>query len=217
MSLGKMLRPADIKGDTTYDIILRAWLGHKVAELPQELQDMVERWKMADRLIREGTIVYTDGARKTTRYTYAKLVEYLREKFKVNERQLSARQAYEDIRNAKLFFLSCEGREDIEYARGVAIDTGDMMMYAAFDKGDFISAAAFFKELNKIKGLHEQRSDVPDYAEFIPPMLTLVTDATELGFEKIENPDEVVKRILAARRKEFINDEATDAEVLPDE
>jgi hypothetical protein len=208
----KMIRSADIKGNTSYDIILRAWLDHKVHELPAQLSGMLERWRMVDELIRKGEIlqkITDDGIINVTkRFSFTDLVEWLREKYTI-----SMRTAYEDIRNAKRFFLSNEGRDDIEYARGVAIEHGELMQWAAFEAGDFDAASKFFKELNVIKGLHEQRVDTPDYSEFIPPSFVFAADPTELGFEPIDNKDEIVKRILADKRIKFLESEATDVEI----
>lgn len=212
MSKG-LIRSSDIKGNTSYDVILRAWLDHKVHELPAELSGMIERWQMVDQLIRKGELLQkvteTGIIDYTKRFNYSDLVEWLIEKYKI-----SSRTAYEDIRNAKRFFLSCEGRGDLEYARGVSIEHGEQMMWAAFESGDFDAASKFFKELNVIKGLHEPLLDTPDYAEFTPPEFVIVSDPTELGFEKIDNQEEVVKRILNEKRAGFLDTEATDAEVL---
>ncbi|MDB4919842.1 hypothetical protein [Mucilaginibacter sp.] len=217
MSLNKLIKASDVKGDAPYEVILRAWLEHKVDKLPEIHSKMLARWQMVDKLIRQGdtiTVINDDNSieKKLKRFNFRDLVEWLQENYGI-----SARTAYDDIKNAKRFFLSAEGREDVEYARGVMVEWGEMMMFKAFDSGDFDSASKFFKELNKIKGLHEQHLDLPDYADFVPPSFIITGDPTELGFEKIENQDEVVKRILSERRKDFIDTEAEDAEVLPDE
>lgn len=213
MSKG-LIRSSDVKGNTTYDIILRAWLDHKVDELDEKLRAMVDRWQMVDRLIRKGDVVKKvteDGIVEVTRrLSFADLVEWLREYYRI-----SARTAYEDIKNAKRFFLSNESREDIEYARGVSIEHGEMMMFKAYDSGDFDAASKFFKELNIIKGLHEQRVDVPDYSEFVPPTFVITSDPTELGFEAVENKEEIVKRILNEKRIGFMDADAEDAEEIP--
>lgn len=210
-----LIRSSDVKGNESYDIILRAWLDHKIHELPANLSGMVERWQMVDQLIRKGefqtvmNISTGDLENKHRRFNFSDLVEWLIEKYKI-----TSRTAYEDIRNAKRFFLSCEGRGDIEYARGVSIEHGEAMMWAAHEAGDFDAASKFYKELNIIKGLHEPLVETPDYADFIPPEFVIVTDITELGFEKIDNQEEIVKRILNEKRTGFLDTEATDAEVL---
>jgi len=215
--MNKLIRASDIKGDTPYDIILRAWLEHKVEQLPDDKRRMLERWRMIDKLIRQGEIVkVVDDEGKISdqlkRFNFSSLVEWIREGYNV-----SARTAYDDIKNAKRFFLCAEGTTDVEYSRGVQVEWGEMMMFKAFESGDFDAASKFFKELNKIKGLHDQRLDLPDYSEFVPPSFVITTDPTELGFDRIENKDEIVARIMNEKRAGFIDSEATDAEEVPDE
>lgn len=215
--MNKLIKASDIKGDTPYDVILRAWIEHKVEDLPIDKQRMLERWRMIDKLIRQGEMVKVvndvgDMVDQQRRFNFASLVEWIRQGYNV-----SARTAYEDIKNAKRFFLCCEGTTDVEYSRGVMIEWGEMMMFKSFDSGDFDSASKFFKELNKIKGLHDQRLDLPDYSDFVPPSFVITSDPTELGFEKIENKEEIVKRILNEKRAGFIDAEAEDAQEVADE
>jgi hypothetical protein len=212
--MNKMLQPSDVKGDTLYDVILRAWLGHKLTELPDAQQQILERWQMVDKLIKQGEVVKVLNedltfSSQTKRFNFQALVEWLREKYGI-----SARQAYEDIANAKRFFLSCEGRTDVEYARGAAIEHGEMMYWAAFEAGKFEAAAMFYKELNKIKGLHQINIETPDYSDFQPPEMVVTADPTELGFPKLENVNEAVARILTEKRKDFYEDNAEEAEVI---
>lgn len=211
--ISKYIRPGDIKGNTAQDIVLKAWLSHKLDELPDEYKNMLKRWEQADRLLRDGemvTLVTEDGpVQKHGRFNVSKVVEWLKEKY-----DISTRTAYEDIHNAKKFFLSMEGRPEKEYERAIAVTFGEALMERCEEKGDMKAAVALFKELNKIKGLHEQSVDVPDYAEFQPPNLVITADPTELGFEKVENPDEIVKRILGESRQNFLESEAQDAEVI---
>ena len=213
MNISKYVRPGDIKGNTVYDVILKAWLSHKTTDLPPDQKTMLERWEQADRLLRNGelvTLLTEDGpVQKMGRFNVSKVVEWLKERY-----QVSARTAYEDVYNAKRFFLSCEGRPDKEYERAIAITFGESLMERCEEKGDLKAAAALFKELNKIKGLHEQSIDAPDYAEFQPPKLVITSDPTELGFERVENPDDIVKRILGESRQNFLESEAQDAEVI---
>lgn len=209
----KILSPADIKGDSVYEVIQRAWLGHKIEALPPEHRNILERWQDVDRLYRRGEVVTVGKGDKekevTKRFTWRGIVEWI-----VQRHSVSVRQAYEDIANAKRFFLFADGRTDVEYARGAALEHGRMMQWAAFDAGKFEAAAMFFKECNKIEGLHEQTSDLPDYAEFQPPKITIVAKAEELGFEPIENIDEAVKQILTERKQDYIDENAEDAEVI---
>jgi len=214
MSLTKYIRPGDIKGNEAPDIILRAWLSHDLDNLPDEHRKMLERWDQADRLLRNGELVEVitaDGIEKRQqRFNMSKVVEWLRERYNI-----SARTAYEDIFNAKRFFLSLEGRPDIEYERMIAITRGDALLDKYDEKGDGKTVAAIYKEINKLKGLHQQSVDVPDYRnEMQIPNFIITSDPTELGFEKVENPDEIVKKILGEQRQSFMESQAEDAEVI---
>jgi len=209
----KPIKVEDIKGDSAYEVIQRAWLGHKIEGLLPEHRAILERWQDVDRLYRRGEVgeMSSDGKnRLTKRFTWRSIVEWL-----VERHGISVRQAYEDVANSKRFFLFADGRTDVEYARGAALEHGRMMQWAAFDAGKFEAAAMFFKECNQVEGLHEHGAEVPDYADFQPPSLLVVADPSELGFEKIENVDEVVQRILNEKRNGFIEAEAEDVEELP--
>jgi len=210
MTLAKMIRPKHVQDDSKYDIILKAWLGHKMDELPDELKKMVERWRDADDLLRNGvTITAEQGGTPGKAFGSRAIVDFLMQKHNI-----SARTAWDDIASAKVFFLSHERRPDKEFARGVMIDLGRSMMHKAFETGDYKAAAAFYKELNAIQGLHDQDADVPDYAEFQPPAMVIVTNPAELGFEPIDNKDALVAKILKNGRQGFLQDDATDAEVI---
>lgn len=216
MSISKYIRPGDIKGNEVYDIILRAWLTHKLDDLPDEHKRMLERWDQADRLLRNGELVQLvtdDGiVEKQQRFNVSKVVEWLKQRFSI-----STRTAYEDVFNAKRFFLSLEGRPDIEYERAIAIVRGDALLERYDERGDGKTVAALYKEINKLKGLHEQTVDVPDYRnEMMIPSFTITADPTELGFEKVENPEAIVKRLLGEKRQQFLEDEAEDAEEVND-
>ncbi len=207
MSGTGVVKASDVKGSTAYDEILRAWLSHSVEKLTQEHARMLVRWEDVHRLIRQGELIKVEGNDKIKRYNFSQLVEWLRE-----QHQISARQAYDDIKNARRFFALCEGREDLEHARGGSIEVGEMMMWAAHEAGDRMAALGFYKETNKVRGFHEITPDLPDYESFVPPTYVIVSDPTELGFERVENVEEVVKRILHEKRSGFLEDEAQDAE-----
>ncbi|WP_342645009.1 hypothetical protein [Mucilaginibacter sp. CSA2-8R] len=213
--LSKYVRPGDIKGNTAYDIIMRAWLAHKVDQLPDEQQRMLERWKQADRLLRNGELVKkitTEGIESNhQRFNVSMVVEWLVENYGISQRT-----AYEDIHNTKRFFLSLESRPEIEYERNIAILIGDELRELCIKKGDMKAAAAVFKEVNVIKGLHEQSIEAPDYSEFQPPEFTITTSATDLGFEYVD-AEAATKRILGEKRLEFLQSEAVDAEEVDDE
>jgi hypothetical protein len=210
--LSKYVRPGDIKGNTVYDVIIRAYLLHKVDSLHEDQKIMLERWEQADRLLRNGELVEVltgDGIDSVhQRFNVSMVVEWLVERYKI-----SKRTAYEDVHNAKRFFLSLEGRPDLEYERAISIVVGDELREICIKKGDMKAAAAVYKETNIVRGLHEQSIEAPDYSEFQPPEFTITTSATDLGFEYVD-PDAATKRILGEKRlDEFLQSEATDAEV----
>lgn len=198
--LAGLLKPRDIKKETTYDIILRAWLEHQVDQLPEQLQNMLKRWQKADSLLRDGYLVVKGGKEITQPYTFNKLAAYL-----VQEYGVSYRTAYDDIANAKKFFLSTYSKDDRDFARGVMIEWGEQMMFEAKSLGDFKSAAAFYKALAEIKGLLKEEQERPDYENIHLPSFNLVVDPSELGFPKVEDPEAAVARILAKRKKSKID------------
>jgi hypothetical protein len=210
--LSKYIKPRDIKGDTPFDVILRAWIGHKMDELPPDIAQMLERWKQADSLLRNGamaTFVTEDGpVQRKTRFNKSKVVAWLVEYYGVSERT-----AYDDVQNAIRFFLTLEGRPDVEYDRILAITRGEEFIEKYDEIGDGKTVAALFKEVNKLKSLHTQTIETHDYEEFQPPKMVITSDPTELGFEKVENPDDIVKRYLSESRQSFLESEAQDAEV----
>jgi hypothetical protein len=207
--LAGLIKSRDIKGETTYDIILKAYLEHKTHLLSDDLKQMLERWKKADSLLRSGEIV-KKGANDIVRpYNATRLVNYLVEHFGV-----SSRTAQNDIAHAKRFFLSTYDRDDKEYARGIMIEWGETMMWEAHSLGDRKSAAAFFKTLAEMKGLLKDDPDLPDYSKVQLPTLVMVDDPSELGFEKIDNVDEVVAGILAKRKKSKMDQIIADSDIV---
>ncbi len=173
--LANLLKPRDIKTETTFDVILKAWLGHTVEQLPENLQAMLKRWRKADNLLRVGCLVKKGDKDITQPYTFNKLADYL-----VEEYGVSYRTAY-DIANAKKFFLSTYTRDDKDFARGVMIEWGEKMMFEASSLGDYKSAAAFYKALSEIKGLLKDDQERPDYENINLPSFNLVTDPSVLG------------------------------------
>src|SRR5690606_20810093 len=108
---------------------------------------------------------------------------------------VSLAQAYIDIEMAERFFLTTERRPDKEFARGMQIYWGEDAMARAQADGDHRAAAAFFKELNKIRGLDKFEDESANLKDFRPIKPVIVSDPSELGFEKIDNPDKVVAEL----------------------
>jgi hypothetical protein len=206
-ALAGLIKPRDIKVETTYDSILKAFLGGKIDTLPSDQKIMLDRWRHVHRLITDGKLVKTGKKEVTQPYTFSKLADFL-----VAEYNVSYRTAYDDIANAKKFFLSTYSKDDKDFARGVMIDWGERFMFEAAGNGDYKSAAAFFKALSEIKGLLKDDQERPDYENIHLPAFNLVADPSELGFPKMDDPDAAVARILAKRKKDKIDIMISDSE-----
>lgn len=212
--LAGLIKPRDIKSETNYDIILKHYLSHSLDQLPENLMAMLKRWKLANSLIRDGLLVQevdSDGETHQRRiFKMHKIESFLVEHF-----DISYRTARQDIANAKQFFLPEKTRSDKEFARGAMIDWGKEFMFKAFEDGDYKSAAAFFKALSIIQGLDRDDPELPDYAAVILPHLAIVADPSELdaGFEKLENPNQLVEEILARRKKDRMDKMIEDSEL----
>lgn len=196
-ALANLIKPRDIKVETPYDAILKAFLSGQIEKLPDDQKKMLNRWRMANSLIRDGKLVKKGKKEITQPYSFSKLADFL-----VAEYKISYRTAYEDIANAKRFFLSTYSKDDRDFARGIMIEWGEKLMFEAAGNGDFKSAAAFFKTLSDIKGLMKDDQDRPDYENINIPSFNLVADPSELGFPKIDDPDAAVRRILDKRKKD---------------
>jgi len=199
-SLAGLLKPRDIKAQTNYDVILKAWLDHKVEDLPADMKKMLDRWRKANDLLRDGKLVKMGKKSVTAPYTFNKIADYL-----VEEYRISYRTAYDDIANAKKFFLSTYTKDDKDFARGVMIEWGEQFMFEARANGDHKSAAVYYKALLEVKELLKDTQDKPDYENIHIPSFNLVLDPSEIGFPKVDNPDEAVKRILAKRKRSKID------------
>lgn len=206
--LAGLIKPRDIKGETTYDIILKAYLEHKTDLLSDELKQMLERWRKADSLIRSGELIKKGNNDIIRPYNVNRLKDYLVEHYGI-----SRRTADNDIAHAKRFFLSTYDRDDKDYARGIMIEWGETMMWEAHSLGDRKSAAAFFKTLAEMKGLLKDDPDLPDYSKVQLPTLIMIDDPSELGFEKIDNVEEIVAGILAKRKKSKMDQIIADSDI----
>jgi hypothetical protein len=69
-------------------------------------------------------------------------------------------------------------------------------MCEAAVRGDFKAAAAFFKELRLLHGLDKMDIETPDLTQWEPTMPVIISDLSDLGFEKIENPNEFAQKLL---------------------
>ena len=85
---------------------------------------------MANALLRDGKLVKVGKKEVTQPYTFNKLADFLVEEYKI-----SYRTAYDDIANAKKFFLSTYTKDDKDFARGVMIEWGEKFMFEARANG----------------------------------------------------------------------------------
>ena len=207
--LAGLIKPKNIKTKTTYDVILKAHLENKIDQLPTDQQKMLERWRQANALMRDGALVTKGDKQITVPYTFGKLADFL-----VTEYKISYRTAYDDIKHAKKFFATAYTKDDKDFARGVMIEWGEKFMFEAASDGDYKSAAAFYKALSEIKGLLKDDQERPDYENINLPSFNLVVDPSELGFAKVENPEEAVARILAKRKKNKIDQIISESETI---
>lgn len=204
-----VIRAKHVRDNTVVDRILKAFLNNKLDELSPADQFVLERISEVDARIRAGyTVVPSrwdeylgvdvqDHARKFTRpYRKKELAEWQMTRFGV-----SMAQAYIDIDMAERFFLTTETKKDKEFARGLQIHWGEEAMARAMADGDYRAAAAFFKELNKIKGLDTFEDDTPELKDFRPIEQIIVADPSELGFDKIDNPEATVAELLKSLKK----------------
>lgn len=186
-----IIKPKEIKGDTVLDRILRAWLSHDLDNLSDTDKHILTRITELDKRMQEGKLIKGNKKDFSRPMRTKELAEWQVERFKI-----SHRQAYADIQMAKEFFLSTQSREDKEFARGHMILQGEDLMFEAAATGDFKAAAAFFKELRLLRGLDKIDPDTPDLSKWEPIKPIIISSVSEMGFEKIDNPDQEVKKLL---------------------
>ena len=196
------LRPKHIKGDTILDRIFKAFLANKIDSLSPTDRGVYDRIREVDAQVRTGFVqkitkydydlqLEVEVSRINRPYQKLELAHWIMARFGVSQAQ-----AYIDIQMSQQFFKTFESKEDKDYARGMHIYWGERLMMEAHSAGDFRAASAFYKELSKVKGLHEKDHDIPDYKEFTPIKPVIETDASKLGFEKIENLEAVKAELL---------------------
>lgn len=207
---------------TPLDRILRAWLKDKLDTLSESDQRILDRISEVEKRYRKGYTVkqkawnVLDGSAYEESYKRPYRRKELAD-WQVKRFGVSLRQAYEDIRMAEQFFLYHETRNDKEFARGQMIMWGEELMYEAKFKGEFRAAAAFFKELRLLKGLDKFEDETFDPSKFEPINPIIITDPSEIGFEKMENPTAVVEELKKSLKKSVLDKILDDAEDIEDE
>lgn len=208
------MRAKDVVVDDALDRIYKAWLGGKLDGLRQSDKNLLERMQRIDLLVREKS---PQTIRKYTDKGMPYEVEYRRPWRKrelvdwiVAEFGVTTRQAYIDIDHADRFFHSFETPKEKEFARGMQIEWGEEMMARAEASGDYRAAAAFFKEINQIRGLRTHTPEGIDPRELIPTEPILIDDPTKLGFPALDEPVEQVKERLMKQLKSGLIDALVD-------
>ncbi|MCX2473565.1 hypothetical protein OQZ33_04390 [Pedobacter sp. MC2016-05] len=208
--LANLIRPRDIQVEDKFDKILKAYLDGKIDQLPKDLQDSLTRWEMINGMLRQGEKIKKGKVKYYRPYNYGTLAKFITATYNV-----SIRTAYDDIKSTKRFYAIEETKDDNDFAKGLFLEKLEERSAYCHAKGDFKSAAAFDKMIMTIrKWDKEPEADLPKYAELQLPTLILVADPSELGFPKIENPDQAVARILAKRKKGKIDNIFASAEAV---
>lgn len=199
-ALAGIVSPRGIKPETNYDIIWKAYVEHRIHELPIELQEQAKRWKRCNALLIDGQTLKKGKDEIIRPYRYNQLVEFLVEEFGI-----SHNTARNDIKHTKRFFAVEETRDEKNFGKGIYLEWLERWMFECAGKGDHKSAAAYAKLIKEVRGYDRVDEDAPKYDEIQIPHLEIVVDPSELGFEKIENPDQVVANILKKRKKSALD------------
>lgn len=217
-----LMRAKDVVVDDALDRIYKAWLANKIDSMRESDKRLLERMQRIDTIVREKnpqTIQkYSDkGMPYEVEYRRPwrkrELVDWV-----VAEFGVTSRQAYMDIDHTDRFFHSFETPKEKDFARGMQIEWGEEMMARAEVSGDYRAAAAFFKELNQIRGLRTHTPDAVDPRELIPTEPILIDDPSKLGFPALDEPVEQVKeRLMKQLKSGFIDAFLGDAEDIDPE
>jgi len=215
--MGK-IETSKLSTETALDRIYNAYVSHTTKELSAEDTAILLRITEIDKQIENRKPVIKNIKGKEVSYNRPwqkkELVEWIVERFGV-----SHRTAYDDIDRCNIFFFSLETKENKEYARGHRIKIGDELMYEAAAMGDYKSAAAFFKEVNEIRGLKRTDPEIINPEHTIPSDPVIVGDASEIGFEKIDNLDKLADDLLKTFKGQVhkkINESAIDIDYEPE-
>lgn len=217
------MKYSDIGKETPLDRILRAWLKDDLDILSPTDQEILERISEVDKRFRKGYTIKKKAVDEMNGREYKEKLykrPYRKKEladWQVKRFGISLRQAYEDIRMAEQFFLFNEGREDKEFGRGQQIMWGTDLMHQAAYNGDFRAASAFFKELNKLKGLDKPDDFNFDPSKFEPINPIIVTDVSEVGFEKLDDPNALVAELRKSFKQSVLDKFMNDAEDVEEE
>jgi len=198
------IRPAFVQPEDLLDRIYKAWLAHRIEDLPLDEQKVLERMEYADAKLCEGGV----GSQ------YRNLLNDMEEKFK--EHQITRRTLENDIARAKKFFLSARPREDKEYARGKTIQWLERLIWKAEEELDFKAAAVLIRELNEIQNFKKDDPNLPDYLKVNRQPILVLSDPVALGIPAIENMDEELRK-LRGSQIDFLNQQDIEEAELDEE
>lgn len=204
-----------IIGDTAIDRIFDAWKKKQLDSLSDDDQSILNRITEVEKRFYEKKLVKDNEGKETKLgrpWKWRELVEWLMATYNI-----STRQAYADIEMAKEFFLLGKGRNDLEFARGYRINQGEDLMYECMEAGNYPAAASFFREIVRLDVLERKDDSGIDPGLFQPVKLEIVVDPSELGFPKIENPDQVVNNLLKSFKKGIIEKIIADSDEVSEE
>lgn len=182
-----LIRPSFIQPEDLLDRLFKAWISHKIDELPNDEQRILERMEYADSKIKEGGV----------NALYCNLVNDMLEYFK--DQKLSKRTIENDIARAKKFFASARPREEKEYARGKYIEWLERSYVKAEAAGEFKALAPMMRELKEIQNLHKEDPNRPDYEKYERKPILVMNDPTKLGLPVIDNLEEELAKLRGSK------------------
>lgn len=217
--MGNFLRPKDVRGTTVLDRILKAFLKNELDDLSEDDANVLKRISEVDNRLRKGYVVEEPRIASLTgqpyQHTYTRPYRKAElAQWQVSYFGVSLSQAYQDIRMAEQFFLSTESRTDKEFARGQMIHWGEEAAAKAQADGDHRAFAAIYRELVKVKQLDKPDDQNFKPEDFHPIRPIIVADPSELEqpFQKIDNPDALVAKLMKDLKKGVIEKMVADAE-----
>jgi len=195
-----LIRASFIQPEDLLDRLFKAWVAHKIEELPQDEQLILERMEYADAKIKEGGV----------NALYRNLIEDMLEYFK--DQNLTKRTIENDIARAKKFFASARPKEEKEYARGKYIEWLERSYVLAEAAGEFKALAPMMRELKEIQNLHKEDPNRPDYEKYERKPILVMNDPTKLGLPEIENLEEELAKLRGSKAAYLEDAEEVDFE-----
>lgn len=141
--------------ETTFDKIFQAYKDGTSEQLPPKLKEELERWNVADNLIRQ-------FKKRNT------IIALMKEKFKISESQV-----YRDMANAKKFFGSIHMSDKSFYTSFYAEQLEELANLARA-KDDYKTSVLALKEAAEIRGLKNEDDISEVYLNLQPSKFVVV-------------------------------------------